>query len=142
MDNYGKIHKNKLVDGLPANSSLFSHLLQPATDSGRIVDVPASIQTYYSEVAKTSPYSDFQKETALRTAFANLINDYAKSNELVLVLEIVAPSLRDATKTVIPDGTLKDILRQDWGYWETKDTHDDRDKEIRKKFKKGYVKYT
>ncbi|MDR0327767.1 MAG: N-6 DNA methylase, partial [Planctomycetaceae bacterium] len=44
----------------------------------------------------------------------------------------------DAEKTVIPDGTLKDILQQDWGYWEAKDTDDDLDKEIGKKFAKGY----
>ena len=98
----------------------------------------ASIQTYYAEVAKASQYGGSQKETALRSAFGNLINDYAKSNELVLVPEIAVPSLLDPTKTVIPDGTLKDILRQDWGYWEAKDTNDDLDKEIGKKFAKGY----
>ena len=107
-------------------------------DSSKITGVPASIQTYYSEIAKTSQYGGSEKETALRSAFANLINDYAKSNDLVLVPEMAVSSLLDATKTVIPDGTLKDILRQDWGYWESKDTLDDLDKEIRKKFEKGY----
>ncbi|WP_262691457.1 hypothetical protein [Arachidicoccus soli] len=28
-------------------------------------------------------------------------------------------------KNVTPDGTLKDMLRQDWGYWESKDESDD-----------------
>ncbi len=41
-------------------------------------------------------------------------------------------------KLVNPDGTLKDILRQDWGYWESKDESDDLDVEIAKKFEKGY----
>jgi type I restriction-modification system DNA methylase subunit len=43
-------------------------------------------------------------------------------------------------KTVTPDGTLKDSLRQDWGYWESKDEADDLDEEIQKKFAKGYPK--
>ena len=34
----------------------------------------------------------------------------------------------------------KDILRQDWGYWESKDESDNLDEEIRKKFAKGYPK--
>lgn len=41
-------------------------------------------------------------------------------------------------KTVYPDGTLKDALRLDWGYWESKDTDDDLEVEIEKKFLKGY----
>jgi hypothetical protein len=40
--------------------------------------------------------------------------------------------------TVYPDGTLKDALRQDWGYWESKDTLDSLDDEIQKKLAKGY----
>jgi predicted helicase len=43
-------------------------------------------------------------------------------------------------KTITPDGTLKDSLRQDWGYWESKDEADDLNEEIRKKFEKGYPK--
>jgi len=40
--------------------------------------------------------------------------------------------------TVYPDGTLKDALRQDWGYWESKDLYDDLNAEIQDKFAKGY----
>ncbi|MCL2743959.1 MAG: N-6 DNA methylase [Planctomycetaceae bacterium] len=97
-----------------------------------------SIQIYYSEIEKASRYSGSEKETALRTAFVNLINEYAKSNDLVLVPELSTESQGDETLTVIPDGTLKDILRQDWGYWEAKDTDDNLDEEIRKKFNLGY----
>ena len=43
-------------------------------------------------------------------------------------------------KNVTPDGTLKDMLRQDWGYRESKDKSDDLDEEIKKKFAKGYPK--
>ena len=38
----------------------------------------------------------------------------------------------------IPDGTVKDSLRMARGYWEAKDTDDNLDLEIQKKFAKGY----
>ncbi|MBK6831167.1 MAG: N-6 DNA methylase [Flavobacteriales bacterium] len=41
-------------------------------------------------------------------------------------------------KKVMPDGTLKNALRLDYGYWESKDEADVIDDEIEKKFKKGY----
>jgi predicted helicase len=39
---------------------------------------------------------------------------------------------------VYPDGTLKDALRQDWGFWESKDEKDDLTAEIAAKLAKGY----
>ena len=39
---------------------------------------------------------------------------------------------------MIPDGTLKDALRQDWGYWESKDEKDNLADEIAAKLTKGY----
>ena len=41
-------------------------------------------------------------------------------------------------KVVYPDGTVKDALRLDWGYWESKDQYDNLDEEIEKKLAKGY----
>ena len=38
----------------------------------------------------------------------------------------------------MPDGTVKDALRMGRGYWEAKDTHDDLDAEITRKFDRGY----
>lgn len=65
-----------------------------------------------------------------------LLDEYAHQKGLMLVPEV---SLKNKQgKTVTPDGTLKDSLRQDWGYWESKDESDDIDEEIRKKFAKGY----
>ena len=49
--------------------------------------------------------------------------------------------LVDELKTSLtnkPDGTVKDSLRMARGYWEAKDTHDDLDTEIQKKFNRGY----
>lgn len=97
-----------------------------------------SIHQYLNEVEKIIHFGGTKKETAIRNAFYNLLNDYAKQKGLMIIPEITikAPS----GKNVTPDGTLKDILRQDWGYWESKDESDDLDEEIRKKFEKGYPK--
>ena len=44
----------------------------------------------------------------------------------------------DAGKGIRPDGTVKDSLRMARGYWEAKDTGDDLDVEIQRKFDRGY----
>ncbi|MBK8927547.1 MAG: hypothetical protein IPM74_17010 [Crocinitomicaceae bacterium] len=54
----------------------------------------------------------------------------------MLVSEVTIKTAKGTNVT--PDGTLKDSLRQDWGYWESKDEADDIDEEIAKKFFKGY----
>ncbi len=97
-----------------------------------------AIKQYQSEVEKIIHFGGTKKETAIRNAFYNLLNDYAKGKGLMLVPEVTikAPS----GKNVTPDGTLKDSLRQDWGYWESKDEADIIDDEINKKFAKGYPK--
>jgi predicted helicase len=97
-----------------------------------------SVKQYQAEVEKIIHFGGTKKETAIRNAFYNLLNEYAKQRGLMLVAEI---SIKGSLgKTVIPDGTLKDSLRQDWGYWESKDEADDIDEEIEKKFAKGYPK--
>lgn len=98
-----------------------------------------SIHQYQSEVEKIIHYGGSKKETAIRNAFYNLLNEYAKQRGLMLVTEITikAPS----GKNVTPDGTLKDTLRQDWGYWESKDETDVLEDEIKKKFDKGYPQF-
>src|SRR4030042_6971200 len=94
------------------------------------------IQQYYTRVEKLIQYGGSKNETAIRSAFQNLLEQYCVDKNLVLV-----PELEYKTKygsTVSPDGTLKDALRQDWGYWESKDTFDSLDEEIQKKIEKGY----
>lgn len=97
-----------------------------------------SIKQYQSEVEKIIHYGGTKKETAIRNAFYNLLNEYAKQRGLMIVPEVTIKT--KAGKNVTPDGTLKDTLRQDWGYWESKDESDKIDDEIRKKFDKGYPK--
>ena len=97
-----------------------------------------SVKLYQLEVEKIIHYGGTKKETAIRTAFQALLNEYAKQKGLMLITEISIKGSKG--KIVTPDGTLKDSLRQDWGYWESKDEADDIDEEIDKKFKKGYPK--
>lgn len=98
-----------------------------------------SIKQYQSEVEKVIHFGGTKKETAIRNAFYNLLNEYAKGKGLMLVPE-VSVKANNSNKLVTPDGTLKDMLRQDWGYWESKDESDVLDDEIKKKFAKGYPK--
>ena len=94
------------------------------------------ISHYHAEVDQIIRFGGSRKETAIRTAFANLLNHYCAPKHLLLI-----PELDYQTKfgtVVYPDGTIKDALRLAWGYWESKDQFDDLDEEIRKKLAKGY----
>lgn len=95
-----------------------------------------SIQTYYRELEKTIHYGGSKKETAIRNAFYYLLNEYAHSKDLMLIPEISTKN--KSGKLITPDGTIKDSIRNDWGYWESKDEADDINEEIKKKFAKGY----
>ena len=97
----------------------------------------APIHTYRSEVDKIIRFGGSTKETTVRRAFSTLINAYARPRDLLLVEELDYYNPR-RQKRVTPDGTLKNILRLDYGFWESKDTDDDLDNEIAKKFDKGY----
>ena len=94
------------------------------------------VQQYYAKVDQMIRYGGSRNESTLRKPFQDLLEQYAHSRKLVLV-----PEVEFITKTgrkVYPDGTLKDALRQDWGYWESKDEKDDLNIEIESKLAKGY----
>ena len=94
------------------------------------------ISQYHAEVEKVIQYGGSRKETSIRFAFQNLLNEYCKPREFQLI-----PELDYKTRTgkaIRPDGTVKDALRLDWGYWESKDQFDNLNEEIGKKLKKGY----
>jgi predicted helicase len=95
-----------------------------------------AIKIFLKELEDLKHYGGTSKETAVRFAFQKLLDEYAKSKELRLIAE-VSIKLKNG-KTVTPDGTLKDVLRLDHGYWESKDESDDINEEINKKFSKGY----
>ncbi len=94
------------------------------------------IQQYYNHVDQLIRYGGTRNEMSLRKAFQELLDHYARSKNLLLVPEVGVMGRRG--RTVHPDGTLKDALRQDWGYWESKDEKDTLEDEIWAKFTKGY----
>jgi predicted helicase len=96
-----------------------------------------SIHIYRSEVDRIIRYGGSNKETSICRAVASLINAYARPHDLLLVEQLDYYNPR-RKKRVTPDGTLKNILRIDHGFWESKDTDDNLEEEIAKKFDKGY----
>ncbi len=95
-----------------------------------------NIERYYNEIDKIIQYGGSKKETAIRGAFQKLLNTYCEPKDFILITELDYKT--PSGTTVLPDGTVKDALRLDWGYWESKDTYDDLDLEIEKKLEKGY----
>jgi predicted helicase len=95
-----------------------------------------AVQRYQHEIAQLIHYGGSTKETAIRGAFERLLNEYCRQKDFLLVPELDYKAPKG--NTVRPDGTVKDALRLSWGYWESKDTSDDLDEEIQKKFSKGY----
>ena len=75
-------------------------------------------------------------EGNLRFAFSVLLNGMAKINNLVLINEHSFKNKKG--KLIRPDGTIKNSMGIDFGYWESKDHKDDIHKEIENKFNIGY----
>lgn len=95
-----------------------------------------AIQRFLTELAELRHRSGKPNESSIRLAFIKLLGEYAKAKDLRLVPEV--PVKGKLGKFVTPDGTLKDTLVLDWGYWESKDEFDDLEREIANKFAKGY----
>ncbi len=95
-----------------------------------------AVQQYYTDIDKLMQYGGTKKETAIRGAFLNLLNHYCEPKHFLLIPELDYQTKSGAT--VFPDGTIKDAMRLDWGWWESKDQDDDLNEEIRKKLLKGY----
>ena len=92
------------------------------------------ITQYHTELARLIELGGSDNESNIRRAFANCLNAYCgeHGDSLMLVEEL---GYRGG---VYPDGTVKDSLRMARGYWEAKDSHDDLDAEIQRKFDRGY----
>ena len=91
------------------------------------------IEQYRAHLQELKEFGGSDNELSIRPAFQNCLDAYCREHreKLALVPELWAGS-------VIPDGTVKDSLRMARGFWEAKDTHDDLDAEIQKKFNSGY----
>jgi len=97
------------------------------------------IQNYYTKVEQIIRYGGSRNESSLRKPFQDLLEQYARSKNLVLVAEVELTTKKGTR--IRPDGVLKDALRQDWGFWESKDEKDDIEAEIKAKFNKGYPSF-
>ena len=92
------------------------------------------IDRYHADKQQFIDFGGSDSEQNIRRAFANCLDAYCREHreKLVLVDEL------GAARGNRPDGTVKDSLRMSRGYWEAKDTHDDLDTEIERKFNRGY----
>ena len=92
------------------------------------------IEHYYAAKQDLIEYGGSDSELNIRPAFQNCLDAYCGDHRerLRLVPELPVPS------GVVPDGTVKDTLRMARGYWEAKDSRDDLDAEITRKFDRGY----
>ncbi len=93
-----------------------------------------AVKKYYAAMEEYAK-AGVQHETAVRSAFQNLLSDTAKKRGWQLIPEL---SMKVHGQRIVPDGTLNDQFNLPRGYWEAKDTDDDLDVEIEKKLKKGY----
>jgi predicted helicase len=94
------------------------------------------INQYLAEIDRLRKFSGLSNEQIIRPAFRRLLDSWAAADKLVFLEEY--PVQTGLKTTVYPDGTVLHDIRVPLGYWEAKDTKDDLDEEIRKKFAKGY----
>ena len=71
----------------------------------------------------------------LREAFKDLLKAWGRQHDLTFIPEYALDTLTKDRRYV--DGAQLYSLRVPFGYWEAKDTKDDLDAEIEKKFKRG-----
>jgi len=96
------------------------------------------IQQYLNDLAKLRQVSGTHRESVVREAFKDLLKAWGRAHDLTFV-----PEYQFETKTKdrrYADGALLHALRVPFGYWEAKDSKDDLDDEIQKKFRAGYPK--
>ncbi|RVQ55877.1 type ISP restriction/modification enzyme [Sinorhizobium meliloti] len=94
------------------------------------------VNQYLSEIDRLRKFSGISNEQVIRPAFRRLLDAWATSSKLVFLEEF--PHQTTMNTTVYPDGTVLHDIRVPLGYWEAKDTKDDLEEEIRKKFARGY----
>ena len=92
------------------------------------------IERYQAELGRLLEFGGSDSESNIRPAFQGCLDAYCREHKEKLAL---VPELR-ALSGVVPDGTVKDTLRMARGYWEAKDSRDDLDAEITRKFDRGY----
>jgi hypothetical protein len=95
------------------------------------------IQHYLNDLSDLRRVSGSQRESVVREAFKTLLKNWGRSEGLLFIPEYEHTTAMDERRYV--DGALVEPhLRLPMGYWEAKDTNDDLDAEIAKKFRRGY----
>lgn len=94
------------------------------------------VQNYLNEIDRLRKFSGVSNEQVIRPAFRRLLDSWAASQKLVFLEEY--PHQTTQKTIVYPDGTVLHDIRVPLGHWEAKDTSDDLQVEIEKKFRKGY----
>ena len=92
------------------------------------------IESYRERLRELIEFGGSDNELNISAAFQGCLDAYCRDHRDKLVLVPQLP----AQPGIIPDGTIKDSLRMARGYWEAKDSHDDLDAEIQRKFNRGY----
>jgi len=94
------------------------------------------VKSYYHAIANLTQL-DLLSEGAVAPAFAALLRHCAHQMQWTLAEQF---SIKREQKTIRVDGALIDVFKLPHGVWEAKDTTDDLEKEIAKKFRTGYPK--
>ncbi len=95
------------------------------------------IQKYLNDLSDLKKASGAHRESVVSEAFKTLLKDWGKSAGLLFIPQYERPTAQGERRYM--DGALVEPqLRMPFGYWEAKDTDDDLDKEIAKKFRAGY----
>jgi hypothetical protein len=80
------------------------------------------VTQYQAEVEKIIRHGGSRKGTSIRNAFERLLNDYCKPRNYLLISELDFKTRLNTT--VFLGGTVKDAIRLEHGWWESKDQYD------------------
>lgn len=94
------------------------------------------INQYLGDLHRLRQVSGANRETVVREAFKDLLKAWGRKHDLQFIPEheYITPT----RERRYIDGALLHGLRIPFGYWEAKDSNDDLDEEIAKKFRRGY----
>ena len=95
-----------------------------------------AIADYYAGLEELAQLDIFG-EGAVAPAFANLLRSCARNSDWTLAEQYV---LKRGGRSIRVDGALVDSFKLPYGYWEAKDSDDDLEAEVAKKFQSGYPK--
>lgn len=94
------------------------------------------INQYLADLDRLRMVSGTNRESVVREAFKDLLKAWGKTHDLQFIPEHEYITPTKERRYI--DGALLHSLRVPFGYWEAKDTQDDLDAEITKKFRRGY----